>query len=221
MFDIQMIEAPEFLERQAKSVGDGGFSSYSFLISKRLFDICVSMLLLPVLAVVAIFLLAMNPVYNRGGLFFTQRRMGRECKPFVAWKFRSMVDTKEVKRGADSPLELDRITPLGGFLRKSRIDELPQVVNVLRGDMSLIGPRPDYYDHALEFLECVPGYRARHQIRPGISGLAQTELGYIEGVEATGRKVRADLYYISNASLRLDTWIFWRTLSVVFKRAGA
>lgn len=221
MFDITLIENAAPQDQVFDRAQEDGFSSLGFALAKRVFDIVMSIVLLPVLLLSGLVLLVLNPFHNKGRLFYTQRRMGRGCQPFVALKFRSMVDVPQVKRGADAPLEVDRITRLGGFLRKSRIDELPQIINVLKGDMSLIGPRPDYYDHAVEFLECVPGYRERHQVRPGISGLAQTELGYIEGVEATRRKVRADLYYISNASFRLDTWVFWRTLSVVIRRAGA
>ena len=193
----------------------------AFRIAKRSFDIFMSLLLLPVLAVLAVLILVLNPFYNTGALFFVQPRMGRDCKPFRAIKFRTMRAVPTVVRGADSPLELDRITTLGRFLRKSRIDELPQILNVLCGQMSLIGPRPDYFDHAVEYLEKIPGYRERHAVRPGISGLAQTELGYIEGMDATRRKVKADLYYISHMSLALEMWIFWRTLSVVAKRGGA
>lgn len=192
-----------------------------FFISKRLFDVIVSVLLLPLVALVAIVLKIVNPRHNAGPLIYRQTRMGRNCAPFQALKFRSMRPAEEIARGADDPLELDRITPLGHFMRKSRIDELPQIINVLRGDMSLIGPRPDFYDHAAQFVSSVPGYRERHIVRPGISGLAQTEIGYIEGIAATKKKVAADHYYIMHSSLALDTWVFWRTLVVVLRRAGA
>jgi lipopolysaccharide/colanic/teichoic acid biosynthesis glycosyltransferase len=86
--------------------------------------------------------------------------------------------------------------------------------------MSLIGPRPDFYDHALVYLDVVPGYRERHAVRPGISGLAQTELGYVEGLAATERKVMMDLHYIRNASVRMEAWVVWRTLRVVLGRCG-
>ncbi|CUH80912.1 sugar transferase [Tropicibacter naphthalenivorans] len=195
--------------------------SFGFRVAKRTFDIVVGLALLPLVLLFGIALLIVNPFANKGKLFFVQPRMGRDTKAFNAIKFRSMRAVEKVQRSADCPLEVDRITPLGGFLRKSRIDELPQVLNVLKGDMSLIGPRPDYYDHALHYIEEIPGYRERHDVRPGISGYAQTELGYIEGVEATRRKVAADLHYIENASFALEAWIFWRTLVVVFKRAGS
>lgn len=129
--------------------------------------------------------------------------------------------TASVKRGAHDPLEVDRVTQLGRFLRRTRIDELPQVVNVLRGEMSLIGPRPDFFDHAIEYVETVPGYRQRHMVKPGISGFAQTEVGYADSMDAVAAKVAADLYYIRNRRTRLEAWIFWRTLVTVFGRRGA
>lgn len=187
---------------------------------KRGFDVLLSLYLLPVLIILGVGLLLLNPFFNRGSLLFVQPRMGRDCRAFRAYKFRTMV-ASDVKRGPNDPLERDRITRLGGFLRRTRLDELPQILNVLKGDMSLIGPRPDYYDHAVAFLDTIQGYRERHMVRPGISGLAQTEIGYVEGTEATKRKVQADLFYITNTGFALEAWIFWRTLLTVFGRAGA
>jgi len=192
-----------------------------FKLTKRVFDIVLCLLLLPLLAFFALVLLCINPFQNPGRLIFVQKRMGRDCQAFQAFKFRSMRTANEIQRTASDPLEVDRITPLGRFLRKTRIDELPQVINVLRGEMSLIGPRPDYYDHAVEYLNVVPGYRERHAVRPGISGLAQTKLGYAEGIEATCNKVNADLYYITHCGFRLELWIIWRTFAVILGRAGA
>jgi len=181
----------------------------------------MSLLLLPLLGFFALVLICVNPFLNPGRLFFVQNRMGRNCEAFPAFKFRSMREAEAIERSADCPLEVDRITPLGNFMRKTRIDELPQILNVLRGEMSLIGPRPDYFDHAVHYLIEIPGYRERHIVRPGISGLAQTEVGYVEGVEATRNKVNADLYYISNAGFRLEAWIVWRTFAVILGRRGA
>lgn len=192
-----------------------------FSAAKRGFDIAMSVALLPILIFLMIGLLLLNPFMNRGSLFFVQQRMGRDCKPFRAIKFRTMTAAKSVARGPNDPLERERITRLGGFLRRSRLDEVPQILNVLKGDMSLIGPRPDYYDHAIAYLDLIQGYRERHLVRPGISGLAQTEVGYVEGLEATRTKVRADLYYITNTGFTLEAWIFWRTLMTVFGGVGA
>lgn len=190
-------------------------------MAKRAFDIGMSVLLLPLLGLSALMLLLLNPIRNPGPILFIQERMGRDCKPFRAIKFRTMTPADRIMRSANCPIETDRITSLGRFLRKSRIDELPQVLNVLRGEMSLIGPRPDYYEHACHFLAEVPGYKERHMVRPGISGLAQTEVGYVSGVDATRRKVQADLHYINHSGFRLEAWIIWRTLAVIFKREGA
>lgn len=191
-----------------------------FRSSKRAFDIFLSLLLLPTAALVALTLLVLNPFFNRGPLFFVQTRMGQHCLPFRTLKFRSMVPIDQITRKADDPLEEDRITRLGQFIRMTRLDELPQIWNVLRGEMSLIGPRPDFYDHACVYLQTVPGYRARHAVRPGISGLAQTELGYIQGIDATRAKVNADLRYIRSSSFALEARIFWRTIRTVLGRLG-
>jgi len=189
---------------------------------KRGFDLFVSLfILLPVTLFCAAALIILNLFGNKGPLIYSQERMGRNCIPFTAYKFRTMRPAKTILRTANCPLEEDRITPLGRFLRKSRIDELPQIINVIKGEMSLIGPRPDYITHARQFLFEVPGYQERHSVRPGISGWAQVELGYIEGTEATRKKVLADLHYIANASLAMEARIVWRTLSVIVRRGGA
>ena len=192
-----------------------------FFVVKRLVDILCCLLLLPLLVVVSLVLLVTNPTWNTGPLFFIQDRMGQGCKKFRAIKFRSMTAATGAARGALDPLETDRITPLGNFLRKSRIDELPQILNVLFGDMSLIGPRPDFYEHAQEYIKTIPGYRARHAVKPGISGFAQTEVGYADCLDSVGAKVKADLFYIRNRHLLVEFWIFWRTLVTVFGRHGA
>lgn len=189
---------------------------------KRVFDLSVSLVfLMPLMLVCGAVLLVLNRFWNRGPLFFAQERMGQGCVPFTAYKFRSMRPASKVVRTADCPLEADRITPLGRFLRQTRIDELPQIINVFKGEMSLIGPRPDYITHAREYLAHIPGYRTRHQVRPGITGWAQVELGYVEGKDATRRKVQADIYYINNASIAMDGVIVWRTVTVMLRGGGA
>ena len=192
-----------------------------FLVFKRTFDLVGAFLILGLALPVGLVLLALNPFLNPGGLFYRQTRMGRDCRPFTALKFRSMLDGAASDRGAWDGIEHHRITAFGRFLRRTRLDELPQCWNVLCGDMSLIGPRPDYYDHAVEYVATVPGYRERHAVRPGVSGYAQTELGYAEGFEAVRRKVEADLHYIRNRSVRLDLWIAWRTIVVILRRQGS
>lgn len=220
MYGTRSFSQPLIVDN-ARSVTGAGWRRATFIVTKRVGDVLISLALLPLIVVAALALLIINPWLNRGPLLFVQKRMGRGCRPFTAIKFRTMTESSGATRSAECPLEVDRITPLGHFLRQTRIDELPQAINVLRGEMSLIGPRPDCYEHAEHYLNTVPGYRKRHLVRPGISGLAQTEVGYVAGSDGTFRKVQADLYYVSNAGLRMDLWILWRTLSVVFKREGS
>ncbi|MEJ8561255.1 sugar transferase [Yoonia sp. GPGPB17] len=185
-----------------------------------MFDVAIATFLLPVLVGIALALLVLNPFFNRGPLMYYQCRMGHGGAPFRAFKFRTMIPATASGRGAYDALEEDRISRMGRVMRKLRIDELPQIINVLRREMSLIGPRPDLYDHARIYMESVPGYAARQQMMPGISGYAQTEVGYVDGKEGIKRKVAADLYYLVHASFRFDLWIAWRTLCVIAGRKG-
>ena len=210
----------DFCEVKASATPRVG-GSRLFWACKRGFDVAGALLLLPVALVMMALLAVLNPFLNPGSLFFSQIRMGRNCKPFRAYKFRSMRAVSQISRGADDPLETDRITPFGKFLRRSRIDELPQIFNVLRGDMSLIGPRPDYIHHARSYLRQIPEYRRRHDVRPGISGYSQVTLGYAVGTEATRDKARGDVHYIENAGFAMDLRLVLRTIRTVVTRAGA
>ena len=198
------------------AVGRGSYLRVKFIADK-----VFALTMLPVVAVLAIGLLCLNPFLNRGPLFFIQQRMGRGCRPFTMIKFRTMLPAQEIARRPDDQIETDRITRLGHFLRKTRIDELPQVLNILKGEMSLIGPRPDYWDHAQHFITAVPGYRRRHAVLPGITGLAQVEAGYIESTEATAIKVRHDLDYIRRLGPGVEAYIAARTIRVVLTGSGA
>ena len=191
-----------------------------FWINKRLFDILVCLLLIPLLFIISIIILLFNYFFNSGSLFFIQDRMGKNCSVFSAIKFRTMVPVKEITRRYDDPIEINRITSFGKILRKSRIDELPQIINVLKGEMSLIGPRPDYYVHALEYLKNVNGYRERYIIRPGITGLSQIRLGYAEGLEATAKKVSVDNYYIRNVNYIIELKIIGNTIFTIVRGMG-
>jgi lipopolysaccharide/colanic/teichoic acid biosynthesis glycosyltransferase len=188
----------------------------AYWIFKRIFDIVMCFLLLPLLIFFTALFFFLNIFFNKGSIYYVQKRMGKNCEPFLAIKFRTMKNIDTIARKYLDPLEVDRITTLGRLMRKTKIDELPQILNVLKGDMSLIGPRPDYYEHALSFLKYVPSYRCRHLIRPGISGLSQIRLGYAEGLSATKKKSKVDLFYIKNASIKLDMKIFFGTLLAIF-----
>jgi len=196
------------------------FGNKLFWINKRIFDVCMCLLLIPLLLIITIILMFLNPFSNSGNLLFIQKRMGKNCEFFFAIKFRTMVHVDKITRKFNDPIETNRITLLGGFLRKTRIDELPQILNVLKGEMSLIGPRPDYYIHALEFLKNVDGYRERHSIRPGITGLSQIRLGYVDSLEATSKKALIDNYYIQNVGYIIELKIILNTLLIIIRGLG-
>lgn len=189
--------------------------------SKRVLDIIISLVLLvaatPImlLAAIAVRLTSFGPVLYR------QERVGIFGKPFNLLKFRSMKSDAE-KKGAPEWAKVDdpRLTLVGGFLRRTRIDELPQIVNVLRGHMSFVGPRPErpYFVDKLEAE--IPFYRERHCLKPGITGWAQIQYPYGASFEDSKRKLEYDLYYIKNYSIFLDILIILQTVRVVLFPIG-
>jgi exopolysaccharide biosynthesis polyprenyl glycosylphosphotransferase len=184
-------------------------------IVKRFSDVTISLcagaLLSPFLLVIAALIKATSP----GPVIFTQERVGRFGKPFILYKFRTMVCDAEAATGPvlASGKEDSRLTGIGRWLRLTRIDEIPQIWNILRGEMSLVGPRPERPCFVKEF-ECeIPAYAQRHQVRPGITGLAQVCGGYHTDARD---KLRFDLIYASHQSPWLDISILLRTFLVVF-----
>ncbi len=206
------------------SLGQGPIQSSagpSFWAIKRACDVALGVFFLPLLCLLAGILVLVNPLFNRGPLVFSQLRMGRNENAFRIYKFRTMTVTDTASRSYACPLEIERITQLGHLLRRTRVDELPQVLNVLRGEMSFIGPRPHAYDHAVAYAALMPQYRLRYQVRPGISGLAQVHMGYAEGPKATRTSARMDLIYVKRACLKLELSILLRTVFVVVTGKGA
>lgn len=180
---------------------------------KRIFDFSFSLLtiiaLTPVWVVLSLWIFISSP----GGVFFRQKRTGYNGKTFEMLKFRSMYRNNtadEEQSVGDDP----RVTPIGKFLRKSSLDELPQLWNVLVGDMSLIGPRPHMLQHTEYYSARIPNYMKRHEMRPGLTGYAQVKgfRGPTPRLEDMERRVDADLEYIANYSLWLDFKIFVMTL---------
>lgn len=186
---------------------------------KRLNDLVISVLLLPVLGTAAVLLLVVNPWVNPGPLMFRQTRVGWYDRPFVMLKFRTMRPDAGQARFADA--ESHRITGFGAILRRFRIDELPQIINVLRGEMSLIGPRPEQPEFARQYQQTLPDYHHRHVVRPGLSGLSQVVQGYTSDDQGTRVKLALDLRYISKSGFRMEAYIFWRTLVTVLTGYGA
>ena len=206
--------------------------STSYDSVKRACDLLICFICLPVVAVLVCIVSVLVLICDGRPIFLVQPRTGRGGRRFPLFKFRTMVrNARELREQLLHLNELTlpdfkisddpRITKLGRILRKTSLDELPQIINVLRGEMSLIGPRPDAFDHACAYMQKVPGYYSRHSVMPGISGLAQVEVGYVDGLEGLHRKVAADLHYIRHATAWMDLWIVWRTLAVVVARRGS
>jgi exopolysaccharide biosynthesis polyprenyl glycosylphosphotransferase len=175
-------------------------------------------LAMPVMAIVAI---AVKRT-SSGPVLYRQERVGRHGRVFSVLKFRSMREDAEAGTGAvwASPND-NRVTPIGRFLRRSRLDELPQLINVIKGDMSLVGPRPERPEFVKQLTEQIPFYGQRHIIRPGLTGWAQVRYTYGSSVEDALEKLQYDLYYIKNLSIPLDLFIIFSTIKTVILRRGA
>lgn len=188
---------------------------------KRAIDIVASavalILLLPFFAVIAIGIKIDSP----GPVLFRQKRLGRGGRPFTILKFRSMVENAEADGRARVTTDNDpRITRLGAFLRKYRIDELPQFVNVLRGEMSLVGPRPERREFAEKIAEHVPLYPMLYQVRPGITSWGMVRYGYASSVDQMVQRLRYDLIYLESISISTDLKILLHTVNTVLSGCG-
>jgi len=178
---------------------------------KRALDVVISSLALFVLAAPLALLAALVKLTSRGPIFYRQERMGLDGKSFTIIKFRSMHDQAERQTGPVWAVEDDpRVTAFGRFLRRSNLDELPQLWNVLRGDMSIVGPRPERPHFVAQFKHKVPQYMLRHKVKAGLTGWAQVN-GW-RGNTPLDKRIEYDLYYIENWSVRLDLKIMWLTL---------
>lgn len=187
---------------------------------KRTADVAVAatalLLLLPLFAVLA---LAVR-LDSRGCIFYKQQRIGYHKKPFYIYKFRTMRADAEASGPALSTLDDPRITHVGHFLRKYRLDELPQFWNVLRGDMSLVGPRPEREYYIRQIVARAPYYSLLHQVRPGITSWGMVKYGYASNVDQMLERLRYDLLYIDNVSMAVDLKILFFTIHTVFTGKG-
>ena len=200
-----------------------GFSMLGSPISlrvKRIIDLILSSILLAASAPIVLFLCLLVKLTSKGPMFFTQTRVGLKSELFTIYKLRTMHENAEAS-GAQWAEDNDpRVTPVGNFLRKSRLDELPQFWNVMKGNMSFVGPRPERPEFTHQLTDQIPYYDLRHLVKPGITGWAQVIFPYGASVEDSLRKLQYELFYIKNQSLTLDLNIMLRTLITVFQRAG-
>jgi len=197
-------------------------ASKLFLIYKRFASVVISIVgLLLSLPLVPFVILAIK-LSSRGPVLYSQDRVGRDDRIFRCYKFRTMYCDAEADTGPIWAKDEDpRVTRVGRILRKTRIDEIPQLLNVLKGDMSLVGPRPERPEFVAALNDRIPYYRLRHAIRPGITGWAQILYKYGSSVEDAKEKLRYDLYYIKNSSVGLDLLIVLSTIKIVLLSRGA
>ena len=193
-----------------------------FRLVKRLTDVAAGLVGVAVLALVAPAVLLANRLMAPGPLFYRQERVGRGGACFAVLKFRSMVPDAEAATGAVWAAEGDnRVTPVGRWLRRTRLDELPQVVNILRGEMSLVGPRPERPEFVEQLAATLPFYRARHSVRPGLTGWAQVQYHYGRTAEDARIKLEYDLYYVRHMAPLLDMQILFRTIAIALQMQGS
>lgn len=187
---------------------------------KRLIDIVASAILLLLLSPVFLVVSIIIKSTSKGPVFFVQERIGLHGLPFNIYKFRSMRIDAESGTPKLSSENDNRITPFGKFMRKVRLDEIPQFWNVLKGDMSLVGPRPERQFYIDQIMHLAPHYRHLHKVRPGITSWGQVKFGYAENVEQMVERLKFDIIYIENMSLALDLKIMIYTIKTVLERKG-
>jgi putative colanic acid biosynthesis UDP-glucose lipid carrier transferase len=190
---------------------------------KRLFDLVAGTAILMLAAIPMLLIAALVKITSRGPVFFRQRRYGLDGREILVWKFRTMTVCEDGQQVRQASKNDQRVTPLGSILRRSSLDELPQLFNVLGGSMSLVGPRPHANAHNEEYRRRIPGYMLRHKVKPGITGLAQISgwRGETDTLEKMEKRVECDRRYISEWSLWTDIKILLKTVFVVWSRVNA
>jgi sugar transferase (PEP-CTERM system associated) len=190
-------------------------------ISKRFLDLVISAVGLVVLIPLFILVAALIRVDTPGPIFYRQTRVGLRGQPYLIWKFRSMHQDAEKHGPRCAEMNDPRVSRVGRWLRKARIDELPQLINVLKGEMSLVGPRPERPVFVETLRTQIPYYDIRHTVRPGITGWAQVKFRYGASQEDSHMKLQYDLFYVKNLSFHFDLTILIRTIRVILLGEGA
>ncbi|KFI05161.1 TIGR03013 family XrtA/PEP-CTERM system glycosyltransferase [Massilia sp. BSC265] len=230
---LKVTDAATFFERETCQIrvdslqpswlifGGGFDQSFIRTFMKRGFDlVCSTIILIMAFPLMVLAALAVK-LEDRGPVFYSQERVGKDGKTFFVHKFRSMrVDAEKGGKPQWAAQNDPRVTRVGNFMRKTRIDELPQILNVFKGEMSFVGPRPERPYFVEQLIEVVPYYNVRHSIKPGVTGWAQVRYGYGSSAEDALQKLQYDLYYVKNNSLFLDVLVLIDTLKVVLFRSG-
>lgn len=191
------------------------------MLLKRIGELFVALLGLVVLAPLLGLIALLIKMDSSGPVLYRQTRVGLHGYPYVLLKFRSMRSDAEVEGIQWATVGDTRVTKIGAWLRKLRLDELPQLWNVVKGNMSLVGPRPERPHFVQDLRKRIPYYDLRHTVRPGVTGWAQTRFQYAGSIEDSHIKLQYDLYYVKNLSLWLDLRILWLTIGVLWRGEGA
>jgi lipopolysaccharide/colanic/teichoic acid biosynthesis glycosyltransferase len=205
-----VLEEIERLAFRAPTAFDAGLS--------RMLDILLGVLGVIVCAIPVCLIGIAIFIDSPGPIFYFQRRVGKDGRVFWMVKFRTMFFNAEKTTGPIWATEKDpRVTRVGAFLRQSHLDEIPQLFNILKGDMAFVGPRPERPEFVYWFTQFMPAFDRRHAVKPGITGVAQLRNGYDNSARSVYRKLRWDVYYIKKKSLQTDLHILWRTVIPVFR----
>ena len=188
---------------------------------KRVTDFLITLLLLPFILVVSALVALAIKVDSPGPIFFSQNRIGYKNKPFLMFKFRSMHSAPQHTDPEFAPQADQRITRIGRILRRNRLDEVPQFWNVLKGEMSIVGPRPEQSQFVDRFSKTIPFYDLRHTVRPGITGWAQVMTGYASNEDQTRTKLEYDFFYIKHLNIWVDMLVLIRTFKTVLLSRGS
>lgn len=211
---VYLIEKVWFLENLAE-IDKKVFEKF-----KRVIDIILSIVLFVPLIMLYPFVAILIKISSKGPIFYRQKRVGKNSEIFEIIKFRSMIMNAETNGAQWASKNDRRATWIGNIIRKTRIDELPQVWNVLKGDLSFVGPRPERPEFVRQLTEQIPHYSMRHLVKPGLSGWAQINFPYGASVEDATEKMQYDLYYIKNRSFLLEVSIILKTITVILSRQG-